>query len=220
MFIGHYAVALAAKRVDPKIPLWTMFISVQLLDLIWPILLLMGVEHVRIDPGNTAVTPLDFYDYPITHSLVTVVGFSVAATLVFYISRRKLTSSLVVGGGVLSHWILDAVVHRPDLPIVPGGQLNVGLGLWNSIPGTIVVELGLMAVGTALYLASTDARTRTGLLAFWSLIVFLVGVWIANLFGPPPPDVTTLAFSALALWLLIPWAYWIDRTRSVPTPTS
>ena len=220
MFIGHYAVALAAKRVDPKIPLWTMFVSVQLLDLIWPILLLMGLEHVRIDPGNTVVTPLDFYDYPITHSLVTVVGFSVAATMVFYISRRKLTSSLVVGGGVLSHWILDAVVHRPDLPIVPGGELNVGLGLWNSIPGTIVAELGLMAVGTVLYLASTDARTRTGLLAFWSLIVFLVGVWFASLFGPPPPDVTTLAFSVLGLWLLIPWAYWIDHTRSVPTPTS
>ena len=180
----------------------------------------MGVEHVRIDPGNTVVTPLDFYDYPITHSLVTVVGFSVAATMVFYISRRKLTSSLVVGGGVLSHWILDAVVHRPDLPIVPGGELNVGLGLWNSIPGTIVAELGLMAVGTVLYLASTDARTRTGLLAFWSLIVFLVGVWFASLFGPPPPDVTTLAFSVLGLWLLIPWAYWIDHTRSVPTPTS
>jgi len=125
MFLGHFAVALAAKKAGPKVSLGTLFLSVNLVDLIWPLFLLLGLEHVRIDPGNTAVTPLDFFDYPITHSLLASVGWAVAAGVVYYIITKERRGMLIVGAAVLSHWILDALTHRPDLPLIPGGTTMI-----------------------------------------------------------------------------------------------
>src|SRR3989339_132004 len=122
MFIGHYAVALAAKKGAPKVSLGTLFIAAQLVDLLWPLFLLLGLEHVRIDPGNTAFTPLDFYDYPITHSLVGAVGWSMLLGGVYYGFRRERKSAVVIGLVVFSHWILDLITHRPDLPLGLGGD--------------------------------------------------------------------------------------------------
>jgi hypothetical protein len=218
MFIGHYAVGFAAKKAAPKVSLGTLFLSVQLLDLFWPIFLLAGVEHVRIDPGNTPFTPLDFYDYPISHSLVAVLGWSLLFGLIYFFMKKYQRGAWVLGLGVLSHWILDFVTHRADLPIVPGSSAFVGLGLWYSFGGTIVVEGLLFLLGVALYAHATVAKDKAGKYGFWSLVGFLGGIWVANLFSPPPPNVMALASSALFLWILVPWGYWIDRHREMVPP--
>jgi hypothetical protein len=213
MFIGHIAVALAAKKAAPKVSLGTLTLAVQFVDLLWPLFLLLGIEHVRIDPGNTAFTPLDFYDYPISHSLLTGIGWAFAFGLIYFLIRRSMKNAIILGGCVVSHWVLDFISHRPDMPIVPWTSTYVGLGLWYSVPATIVVEGLLFAVGVYIYIRSTTARDRTGTYAFWSFIVFLVLVWIGNIVGGPPPNVTALAWGAQSAWLLILWAYWIDRHR-------
>lgn len=131
--------------------------------------LVLGWEHVRIDPGNTAVTPLDFYDYPLTHSLVTTVGWAATFDVIYYVFCRYSRGALVLAAGVTSHWVLDLVVHRPDLPLAPGVDFHVGLGLWNSVPGTIIVEFGILAVGVAIY-----SRLNASLGSDWAtwLMVF------------------------------------------------
>jgi membrane-bound metal-dependent hydrolase YbcI (DUF457 family) len=210
MFLGHMAIGLAARQAAPRVSLATWFTAVQLVDLIWPVMLLLGFEHVRIAPGITAFTPLDFYDYPITHSLV---GGTIWAALfagLWLVRGRDSTGrvAMLLAAGVLSHWVLDAASHRPDVPVLPHGPY-VGLGLWNSVPATIAVELTMFAAGLALYVRSGAAGSRR--VSFWLLISFLIVTYFAAAFGPPPPDVRTLAWSALGLWLLIPWARWADR---------
>jgi hypothetical protein len=213
MFIGHFGVGLAAKKFAPKTSLGTLFLSVQLVDLLWPMFLLLGLEHVRIDVGNTVVTPLDFYDYPISHSLLGVAVWSVLLGLIYYGLRRYPRGAWVVGAGVLSHWVLDAISHCPDLLLMPGGSTRVGLCLWNSLPATVIVEGAIFFGGLALYLRSTTARDHTGRYALWALIAFLVVAYVGNLWGPPPPSVNALALVGLGAWLLVAWGYWIDRHR-------
>jgi membrane-bound metal-dependent hydrolase YbcI (DUF457 family) len=215
MFIGHHAAGFVAKRFAPRVSLGTLFAAAMLLDLIWPLLLLAGVEHVRIAPGITAFTPLDFYDYPFTHSLLNVLGWSLLAALVYRIARKApWRDAMVVGAAVLSHWVLDYVTHRPDLPLWPGGP-KVGLGLWSSIAGTIVVEVALFVVGLWLYLRATIAIDRTGVVALWALVLLVAIIYVANITSPPPPDARTIGFAALAAWLFVPWGFWIDRHRRV-----
>ena len=216
------AVGLAAKRAAPRVSLATWFMAVQLVDLIWPVMLLAGLEHVRISPGITAFTPLDFYDYPITHSLV---GGLVWATLFSGVwilgpgraspaAAPRAGTAILLAGGVLSHWVLDVISHRPDVPVFPHGPY-LGLGLWNSIPATLAVELTLFVAGLWIYLQSGGAGARR--VSFWLLIAFLVVAYFGAAFGPPPPDVRTLALSALGAWLLVPWARWADR-KATNTP--
>ena len=212
MFIGHYAVALAAKPAAPRAPLWMLVLAVQWPDLLWPILLLAGVEQVRIDPGNTAFTPLDFVHYPVSHSLVLDLLWGALLGAFFLWRLRDRRAAVVLGLSVVSHWVLDWVTHRPDLPLWPGGPL-AGLGLWNSVPATLVTELLLVAVGLFLYTRATGAGDRTGRWAFWGLIAFLGLVYVGNVVGPPPPSETAIAWVTLGLWLLVPWAAWIDRHR-------
>lgn len=207
MFIGHHAAAFAAKRAVP-VSLGVLMFATMFLDLLWPFLTLAGVEHFRIDPGNTAFTPLDFYDYPISHSLVMALVWSLLA--------GALWRNAIVGLAVLSHWVLDFVTHRPDLPLWPGGP-KVGLGLWNSVAGTVVVESALFAIGIYLYVRATKARDRIGTIAFWVLIVFLVLIYLANLVSPPPPSWQAVSYTALAAWLFVPWGWWIDRHRQART---
>src|SRR5262245_11967755 len=140
MFIGHFAIGMAAKRIEPSVSLGTLFLSAQFLDLLWPTLLLLDAEHVSIEPGISKVTPLAFTDYPVSHSLLAVVGWSLLFGIIYYFITKNKRAALLVGGLVLSHWILDAIVHIPDLPLYPGQSPKVGLGLWNSVPMTILVE--------------------------------------------------------------------------------
>jgi membrane-bound metal-dependent hydrolase YbcI (DUF457 family) len=213
MFIGHFAVGLAAKRVAPSVSLGTLFIACELVDLIWPVFLLLGIEQVRIDPGNTAFTPLDFIHYPWTHSLLMSAAWAALLGVSYLLMRKNIRAAIVVGLVVLSHWFLDLLAHRPDLPIVPGGAV-FGLGLWNSIAATLVVEGLMFAVGLALYLNATRAKDRTGSVGFWALVAVLLASYFGAAFGPLPPNVEAIAWAGIAGGALTAaWGYWIDRHR-------
>ena len=205
---------MLGKKYLPKVSLGTLFLSVQLVDLIWPFLLLLGLEHVRIEPGITVFTPLNFIYYPLTHSLIGGFLWAFGFAAIYFIIMKSRKAGLFLGIGVLSHWILDFIVHRPDLPIYPGGE-KYGLGLWNSIPGTLTIEFLLFGLGVYYYTKTTKSVDKMGTWSFWTLSVFLVIVSLGSAFGPPPPNVNALAISALMLWLLIPWGYWIDRHRTL-----
>ncbi len=213
MFIGHYAVALGAKKAAPKVSLGTLILSAQFLDLLWPVLLLLGLEHVRIDPGNTAFTALDLYDYPISHSLVTALCWSFGFAFIYYFTTHYSRGAWILGLAVLSHWVLDFITHRPDMPISPGATTYVGLGLWNSVAGTVLVEGALFILGVVFYVRSTVAVDRTGRYAFWVLIGFFGIMYVANILSPPPPSETGIAIGGLLFFLIVPWGYWIDRHR-------
>lgn len=213
MFIGHFAVGLAAKRVAPRASLGTLFLAAQFLDLLWPTFVLLGIETVKIAPGITAVTPLDFTSYPYSHSLVATLGWSLVFAWVYWSLRRNLRESVVLGFAVASHWVLDFVTHRPDMPLALGNGPRVGLELWASRPWTLAVELPMFAAGCALYLGGTRARDRTGTFACWGLIVFLLVAYFAALFGPVPPSVEALGWGGQSVWLLVLWGYWVDRHR-------
>jgi membrane-bound metal-dependent hydrolase YbcI (DUF457 family) len=214
MFIGHAAVALAAKPRVPGRSLGILMAAAFLIDLVWPVLLLLGVESVLIRPGDTAFTPLSFVSYPWSHSLLAVVAWAVVfAFLALRGQLRPLRDVLWLSGLVVSHWLLDALTHRPDLPLTPGASPVVGLGLWNSIPATFIVEGGLFAVGLAIYLRGTRAIDRIGTAAFWSLMVLLVVIWASGPFSPPPPSQAAIGVVGLAMWLIPLWAHWADRHR-------
>ena len=214
MFIGHFGVGFGAKAAAPKTSLGTLFLAAQFVDLLWPTLLLVGLEKVVIAPGITVVTPLDFTDYPITHSLVAAMLWASLFAAAEYLLRRNPKGAWIGGAAVLCHWVIVLMTHRPDLPLVPGAAARVGLGLWYSLPATLIVELGIFAIGVWLYLRSTRPLDRTGTLAVWSLVTFLLIVYFGNLFGPPPPSETAIAWAGQAQWLLVIWAFWVDRHRA------
>ena len=211
MFIGHFAIGMAAKKVEPAVSLGTLFLAAQFLDLLWPTLLLLDAEHVSIEPGISKVTPLAFTDYPISHSLLAVMGWSLLFGLVYYFISKNKRASLLVGCLVLSHWILDAIVHVPDLPLYPGNSPKVGLGLWNSVVLTVLVEGIIFAAGIVLYIKTKRALAQKVNAWFWSLVVFLLIIHVMNFLGPPPPSVAAIAWAGHLQWLFIPWAYMCDR---------
>lgn len=213
MILGHYGVAFAAKRLAPRTSLGTLTLAAQWLDELWPILLLLGIERVRIVPGLMPASPLDFVHYPISHSLLTAAGWGALLGLGYYLVRGYRRGAWVVGLAVLSHWFLDVPVHRPDLPLWPGSDVLVGAGAWRSIPLTVALEVGLLAAGLFVYLRTTRARDRVGSWALWAMVAALVLIFAGGLVGPPPTDQRSLGFAALGLWLFVPWAYWIDRHR-------
>lgn len=213
MFIGHFAIGFGAKQPAPKVSLGTLFLAAQFLDLLWPSLLLLGLERVRIAPGLTPGVPLVFSSYPISHSLLAVLGWGALAGGLVYAVRRDPRSAVVVGLAVASHWVLDLVVHVPDLPLAPGGEARWGLGLWRSVPATLMLELGLFAIGVWLYARVTEASDATGRWAFRALVATLVLIHLGNVFGAPPPSVRAIAWVGQAQWLLVIWAYWVDRHR-------
>lgn len=213
MFIGHYAVGLAAKRVTPRVSLAWLLTAPVFLDLVWPILLLAGVEHVRIAPGFTAFSPLDLYDMPWSHSLVMSLAWSAAYAGLYFLLRRDARGAAVLAGAVFSHWILDWITHKPDLALWPGGP-KTGLALWDSIPGTLVVEGALFVAAIWIYVRATRPRSRAGTFALWSLLVFLAAMYIGTAFGAPPPNERAMAWLALAAWITPLWGAWIERGRA------
>ena len=214
MFVGHLAVSLGAKVVEPKAPLSALVAASFGLDLLWPLLLLAGVETVSVAPGNTAFTPLAFESYPWSHSLLMAVVWGVLGWVLAYRATRSQRASLLVGAVVVSHWVLDFVTHRPDRPLWPGGP-KLGLGLWNSVPATILLEGGLFLVAIVIYVRTQKPRDAVGQWAFWALVALTSVIWITQPWSPPPPSSNAVAAVALALWLFPWWASWIERHRSI-----
>jgi hypothetical protein len=215
MFIGHFGLGFGTKKAAPTVSLGTLFIACQLADLIWPTLVLLGVERVEIQPGATAMTPLNFVSYPYSHSLLALCVWGAAFGIAYAVVRRsRFVPAVSLALLVVSHWVLDALTHRPDMPLTLTGTTRVGLDLWSSVPWTMAVELAIFAGGLALYLRATRARDRTGSLGLWSLVAFLVVVYFAAALGPPPSTSVAVAWSAEAMWLLVVWGYWVDRHRT------
>lgn len=215
MFVGHTAVALAAKSRAREVSLGWLLAAAVALDLIWPVLLLLDIERVRISPGFTAFTPFDFRSYPYSHSLLMSVVWAIAAAVLARWRGLSQSTAVLIGGLVLSHWVLDFVTHAPDLPLAPWASPRVGLGLWNSIVATFVVEGALFAAGIALYLRATRARDRIGVWALWSLLGVSTVMWASGPFSSPPPSERAIGWVTLGLWLLLAWAAWADRHRTV-----
>lgn len=217
MFIGHYALAFAAKRAAPAASLGTLVLAAQFLDVLWPIFVLAGIERFEITPGITAFSPLDFVYYPYSHSFLASALWATLFGGAYLAIRRDRRAALILAALVLSHWLLDAASHRPDMPLVPGGGTLVGLGLWNSVAATLGVEGLLFAACLWSYLRFTRTNDRIGSLNLWVLVAVLLLAYFGAVFGPPPPSVDAVAYSGLLGWLLVAWAYWIDRHRSVAT---
>ena len=214
MFIAHFGLGLGAKRAAPAISLGALFLACQLADLLWPTLVLLGIEQVAVEPGVTVVTPLNFVSYPYSHSLLMLaVWGAFFAAAYAAVTRLRVSAAIALALLVVSHWVLDVITHRPDLPLTPFGAERFGFNLWASVRGTLIVEFGIFAVGVWLYLRATTARDRVGSAGFWALVVFLVVVMIANVFGPPPPNVAAVAWTVESMWLLVLWGSWIDRHR-------
>ena len=214
MFIGHFAVGLAAKRLAPDVSLGTLFVAAQLADLVWPTLVLAGIESFSIRPGITAVTPLDFTRYPYSHSLVGMALWGLGLGIVYFTIKRRALAALVLFMVVLTHWLLDFVSHRPDLPLTLTGAERFGLGLWHSRIATLAVEGLFFAACLWIYVRATRPADAAGRWWLVALVAFLVVVYLANIVGPPPPSVAAVAWSAQAIWLLVAWGYWIDRHRT------
>ena len=213
MFIGHFGVGFGAKSTVPKVSLGTLFFAAQFLDLLWPTFILLGIEKVEIDPGMSVVTPLNFVSYPFTHSLLMAIVWGILFGAIYYALRKNKTAAIILGLCVLSHWILDLIVHVPDLPLYPGNSPLLGFGLWNSMFGTIIVEGIIFGVGVYLYSRSTRSQNKKGTYGFWGLIMFLIIIYVMNLFGSPPPSDKAIAWVGQAQWLIVLWGYWVDRNR-------
>jgi hypothetical protein len=217
MLLGHYGVALALKRAEPKLSLGTLFVAVQLADLLWGIFILLGWEHARIIPGYTAVTPLEFVDYPISHSLVGLVLWGLVAAGLYYSwptrdTTRHWQAAALVGVAVFSHYPLDLLVHVPDLPITGNDSPKLGLGLWNHPAATILAELLVLLAGLAVYVAFRSQRHPVRPVRLTVVVLLLVGTYFASLFGPAPPSMTVVAVSDI-LFILVAAALaaWADR---------
>lgn len=214
MFIGHFAVAFAAKKAAPRVSLGTLVLAAAFLDAVWPVLVLLGVERFRIVPGFTAINPFDFTYYPWSHSLLMTVVWAVAFALVYFTASRDRGGAVWLAIVVTSHWLLDFVSHRPDMPLYPGGGAKLGLGLWQSIPATFAVEGAMFAAGIVLYVRATRSRDRIGSLAWWAFVVLLLALYIPGPWASRPPSENAVAiFGIIALLIFGPWAYWIDRHR-------
>ena len=217
MFLGHYGAALALKRVEPKVSLGTLFVAVQLADLLWGVFLLLGWEHARIIPGYTPVTPFEFLDYPISHSLVAALAWGLAAAALYYSwptrdTSRHWQAAALVGFAVFSHYPLDVLVHVPDLPIAGNDSPKLGLGLWNHPTVTMILELTFLAAGVLVYVLRRSQRhpVRAGRLSL--LLLLLLGTYFGSQFGPLPTSMKVVAVSDIVFLLVIAWmAAWADR---------
>lgn len=220
MYIGHYGVALGIKKAVPEVSLGTLFFAAMTTDLLMSILVICGVEHIRVAPGITVMVPLDLYDYAISHSLAASVAWSLIIAACYYFFRRSATGALAIGTAVFSHWVLDVITHIPDIPLFPGSSIKVGLGLWNHATASILAEGLIFAAGMLLYLRATKAKDAYGTIVFWMLMAFLASTWIASMYAPPPPNPLPVVLGTQLQWLTILAAYWADRHRKpqVPVP--
>src|SRR6266850_3250858 len=213
MFIGHYALALAAKRAAPRTSLGTLFLAVQLADMLWPVLLILGWEQAHFVPGPNPFLTLWLDSIPISHSLLTLIAWGVLFAAVYRMRTGYAKGAVVVALAVVSHWVLDVVTHRPDMPVYPGGP-RLGLGLWNSVAGTVIIEAVMFAAGIWIYLRTTRARDAVGRYGLGALLALLGLFYARSLLGGPPPTMRAIEIGGTIFgWLFVGWAAWGDKHR-------
>jgi len=218
MILGHYAVAMGAKKFAPRTSLGTLIAAAILLDLIWPALVLLGIEIVSVTPGATAANPLTFVSYPWSHSLLMSIVWGLVFAGGYFVARRYEAGAIVLGLLVVSHWVLDGVVHVPDLPLTPWDNVRIGLGLWNSLALTLAVELGLLGMGVWMYLRATSRRGGIGSWGFAAMIGLMLLVFAGAIFGPPPPNASAVAWGGMGQWIAVALAAWVDKHRRANLP--
>jgi hypothetical protein len=214
MFLGHLAVGFAAKKVAPKASLGVLLGASEFIDLLFPVFVLTGWEQVRIEGGSNPFLASSYF-YPFSHSLAMTLLWALAAALVYWLITRYRTGSLVVGLAVLSHWVLDLISHKPDMPLYPGDSPMLGLGLWYSVSGTVAVELIMLATGVWLYLSVSRSRDWIGRIGLWSFLALMVLIYFSMMSGPPPPNQSAFAWVGVAFVLFLLGAHWFDRHRGV-----
>jgi len=213
MLVGHLAVAMAAKRVTPQFSLGTLTGAALAPDILWCVFMIVGIEHAKVNPGSGQAIALDA---SYSHSLLMGAVWGALTAAAFFWRRHDSRGAWILFAAVLSHWLLDFISHPPDMALAPGLSQRFGLGLWSSIPATLIVEGGLWLAALIVYVRATRARKRTGVYAFWPVVVFLTAAWINNFAGPPPPDVSKMAVSSLFFFsLVVAWAYWMNSLRPV-----
>lgn len=211
MFIGHFGIGFGAKALAPRVSLGNLFLSAQFIDLLWSTFLLLGIERVRIAPGASAVTPLVFEHYPVFHSLLAVIGWAVLVGVLHFLLRRHGRGSVVMAALVISHWMLDAVVHQPDLPVFPDESLLVGLGAWTSLPLTLLIEVPLFLVGVALYVRCTAPADAIGKWGLRGLAGGLLLIYAGDMMSSrPPPGPEAIAWVGQLHWLFVLWAWCLE----------
>ena len=216
MFIGHFAVGFAAKRYAPRASLAVLLAAPLLSDLLWPPFLLLGWETVRVDPGRTKLVPLDFVSYPWSHSLLMCAVWAVLFAAIYYWVTRYRPGAIAILIGVPSHWILDWITHGADMPLYPGSP-KFGLGLWNSVAGTLTVESAMFAIGVWIYVSATKARDRIGRYAFFAYIALLAASYLKDTFSSEVPHSVKAEIAwpgLIAGIVLLIWAGWFDRHRA------
>ncbi len=213
MFIGHAAVGFASKAGAPRASLGWLLAAPFLLDLLWPVFLLLGIETATIERGPNSFLNLSFDSYPWSHSLAMAVAWALVYGGLAHFFTRESGIGAVAALGVLSHWFCDAIVHRPDLPLWPGSSMYVGMGLWGSVPGTLALEVPMFAAGVWLYARATRPKDGVGRWALAALVAFLLVAYAGAAFGPPPPSMKAVAVTGILGLLFVPWAVWIDRHR-------
>jgi hypothetical protein len=221
MFVGHYGVSFAGKKPAPRLSLGALFLAVQLLDILFALFVLLGIEKFRIVPGFTRFNPYDLYWMPYSHSLLAALIWSSATTLVALVALRRLrsrdrrTAAGVLGIAVFSHFLLDLPMHTPDLPIgLDAASPKIGLGLWNHPALALAAELLVLGAGAAIYLKATRAKNRSAATRTAVFGAVLVALTVATPFFPVPPSDRAFALQALALYgVLAALAGWVDRGR-------
>ena len=217
MFIGHFAIGFAAKRAAPKTSLGLLLAAPLLADLLWPLFLLLGIEHVGINPAGPPFLKLDFLSYPWSHSLVMDCVWAALFAGSYYAVTRYRPGAVMIAIGVVSHWVLDVITHVADMPVAPWGGPLVGLGLWHSVPATVVTEVVMFAIGVWLYARTTRARDAVGRYAVWAMVALLFVAYFLTINAPPPPNISALGIGGLTGVLFPIWAWWGDRHREVTT---
>lgn len=214
MLVGHFAAGLVAKRIEPKVSVGTLIFAAMLADFLWCVFAIVGLEHIRFKPGRGAANYAEFYDTAWSHSLLTNVIWAGIFAGTYFLLRRHKRGALVLSIVVVSHWLLDFVAHRPDLSLAPGTSSQFGLGLWTSIPLTLIVEGGFWLAAIIIYVRMTTAKSRLGIFVFWTVCGLLTLAWYNNIAGPPPPNPAIApVFSLVFFTLVVLWGYWMNRLR-------
>lgn len=214
MFVGHFAVGFIAKRSAPRLSLGTCVLAATLADILWPIFMIAGLEQVQFKPGMGAANYFVASNIALSHSLLMDCLWGALFVTTYILFQRNVRSALILFAAVVSHWFLDVIAHRPDMPLAPGAHRHFGLGLWASIPATIIVEGGLWLLGIISYVRITRAKNWTGVYGFWITIVLFTLLWYQNIAGAPPANPRSAPISSLILFcLVVTWAYWMNSVR-------